>query len=214
MNHIRLAPLLVLLLPFITYAQKPTRQTDNVRSLDSQRGSSNTQMIKGLGADGPDIGLKDKLMLFGQFVGDWVIESQWFLPDGSTPRGKGEVHLGWILNGTAIQDVWTGEVENPPPGFPRIGFGTTIRFFDPKIDAWQIIWVAPVGGVVQRFVARAVGDEIILEGKTTDGRYSERWIWSAITPRSFQWRSLESEDNGKTWKLQQKISARRVGPDK
>ena len=65
--------------------------------------SSNMQMIKGLGADGPDPEFKEKLMLFGQFVGDWEIESEWFLPDGSTPRGKGEIHFEWILNGTAIQ---------------------------------------------------------------------------------------------------------------
>jgi len=39
-------------------------------------GSSIVPTIKGLGADGPDPRLKEKLMLFGQFVGDWHIESQ------------------------------------------------------------------------------------------------------------------------------------------
>jgi len=38
---------------------------------------NNRKMIKGLGADGPDPKLKEKLMLFGQFVGDWEIQSEW-----------------------------------------------------------------------------------------------------------------------------------------
>lgn len=172
--------------------------------------SSNMQMIKGLVTDSADPKLKEKLMLFGQFVGDWEIESQWFLPDGSTPRGKGEIHFGWILNGTAIQDVWSGKVENPPPGFPSTGFGTTIRFYDPAIDALRIIWIAPVGSIIQTFVAQAVGGEIVLEGKTVDGKFPERWILSEITPTSFHWRSVESYDDGKTWRVTQKISARRV----
>jgi len=152
-------------------------------------------------------------MLFGQFVGDWEITSEWYLPDGSMPKGRGEIHFGWILNGTAIQDVWSGRVENPPPGFPSTGFGTTIRFYDPKVDALRIVWIAPVGSVVQTFVAQQVGDEIVLEGETPDGKYPERWILSQITPQSFHWRSVESHDNGKTWLLTQKILARRISPD-
>ena len=35
-------------------------------------------VIKGLGAEGPDSGIKEKLMLFGQFVGDWETEFQAF----------------------------------------------------------------------------------------------------------------------------------------
>jgi hypothetical protein len=167
--------------------------------------------IKGLGASGPDPLLKEKLMLFGKFIGDWEIESRWFLPNGLTPTGKGEIHFGWILNGTAIQDVWSGQIENPPPGFPSTGFGTTIRFYDPELDALRVIWIAPVERVVQTFVARQVGDEIVLEGMTTDGKYPERWILSEITPESFHWRSVESHDDGKSWQITQKVVARRVG---
>jgi len=171
-------------------------------------------MIKGLEADRPDPKLKEKLMLFGQFIGDWEIESRWFLPNGLTPTGKGEIHFGWILNGTAIQDVWSGEIENPPPGFPSTGFGTTIRFYDPTIDALRIVWIAPIGSVIQTFVAHAVGEEIILEGRTVDGKLPERWILSEITPQSFHWRAVESHDDGKTWQLTQKVVARKTGPDK
>lgn len=148
-------------------------------------------------------------MLFGQFVGDWEIDAQYFLPDGTHPKGKGELHVGWILNGRAIQDVWMGHIDNPPAGFPPISFGTTVRFYDPKIDAWHCVWIAPLSGIVQTFVARRVGDEIVLEGKTKDG-YPERWIFSEITPRSFRWRSVESHDNQRTWQLTEEMSIRRT----
>jgi hypothetical protein len=82
--------------------------------------------IKGLGADGPDPNLKEKLMLFGQFVGDWdIIEARYTQADGTEVKVKGEVHFGWILGGTAVQDVWMGCREGSQK---VILFGTTIRF--------------------------------------------------------------------------------------
>jgi len=168
-----------------------------------------TSLLKGLAAERAAPELGDRLQLFGQFVGDWEIDSVWFLPDGSTVRGKGEVHFGWILKGMAIQDVWSGHIANPPPGFPKEGFGTTVRFYDPKINGWQCVWVDPVSNILQTLIARKIGDEIVLETKTREG-YPEHWIYSKITPQSFEWRSVESHDGEKTWKLTQKISARRV----
>ena len=182
--------------------------------LSNAKKSTHHAAIKGLVTESPNPELREKLMLFGQFIGDWEIESEWYLPDGSIPKGKGEIHFGWILNGTAIQDIWSGRVDNPPPGFPSEGFGTTIRFYDPKIDALRIIWIAPVGSIVQTFEARSVGEEIVLEGKTPDGKYPERWILSEIRSQSFSWRSVESHDDGKTWQVTQKVWARRAGPDK
>ncbi|MGA2680202.1 MAG: hypothetical protein ABSF44_00195 [Candidatus Bathyarchaeia archaeon] len=72
--------------------------------------SNNVWTIKGLGADGPDLPLKEKLMLFGQFVGDWEIsEARYIQADGTWVKMRGEVHFGWILGGTAIQDGWAAE---------------------------------------------------------------------------------------------------------
>lgn len=164
-------------------------------------------MIKGLGADGPDPKMREKLMLFGQFVGDWdIVEARYPQSDGTEIMRKGEIHFGWILDGRAVQDVWMTYQENAPQVVPA---GTTIRFYDPKIDAWHSIWIAPKDGVVQTFVARKVDDEIVLEGKTKEG-YPEHWIFSDITPNSFRWRSVESHDNGKTWQLTEEMQVRRT----
>jgi len=167
--------------------------------------SGNTKMIKGLVSEGPDPELKEKLTLFGQFVGDWEIDCQSLQSDGKWIKTKGEVHFGWILNGKALQDVWITRTENPA-GY--VTEGTTLRFYDPNIDAWQCIWIAPARGTVRTFVARQVGDEIVLEGTTKDG-FPERWTYSEIRPRSFRWRATRSHDSGKTWQLTEEMQIRR-----
>jgi hypothetical protein len=166
----------------------------------------NRCVIDGLGADGPNPEMREKLMLFGQFVGDWnILEARYPQPDGTEILRKGEIHFGWILNGSAIQDVWMTHKGKPPRAEPA---GTTIRFYDPKIDAWHVIWISPAQGVVQTFIARKVKDEIVLQGRTKDG-YPERWIFSQIKPDSFRWKAEESHDNEKTWKVTEEMQVQR-----
>jgi len=163
--------------------------------------------IKGLGAEGPDPSLKEKLMLFGQFIGDWdIVKAHYTQSDGTEVKMTGEVHFGWILGGTAIQDVWMGCRE----GSQNTSlFGTTIRFYDSKIDAWRSTWLSPFKGLVQTFIARKVDDEIVLESKTAEG-YPEKWIFSQITSSSFKWHSEETHDNGKTWQLTEEMQIRKA----
>jgi hypothetical protein len=163
-------------------------------------------VIQGLGADGPDPALQEKLMLFGQFVGDWTIEARHPQPDGTEIRNRGTLHMRWILAGRAVQDVWVDLQGDPPREVPA---GTTLRFYDPKIDAWQCIWLSPVQGVVRTFVARKVGDEIVLEGHTADG-HPEHWVFSEITPEAFRWRAEISHKNTKEWQLIEEMRVRRA----
>ncbi len=163
--------------------------------------------IKGLGANGPNPSHKEKLRLFGQFVGDWdIIEDRYWQADGTEIKLKGEVHFGWILGGTAVQDVWSGNQE----GSKKITLhGTTVRFYDPKIDAWRSTWLSPIKGLVRTFIGRRVNDEIVLES-TTPGGYPEKWIFSQITPQSFRWHSEETHDGGKTWLLTEEMQIRKT----
>ncbi len=174
------------------------------------RKSSNTWTIKGLAADGPDPNSEEKLMLFGQFIGDWdIVEARYTQADGTEVKMKGEVHFRWILGGKAIQDVWMGCRKESKK---IILFGTTIRFYDPKINAWRSTWLSPIKGLVQTFIARKVNDEIVLEGKTAED-YPEKWIFSEITPKSFRWHSEETHDGGKTWLFTEEMLIRKVGVD-
>jgi hypothetical protein len=170
---------------------------------------NNLWTIKGLAANGPDPNLKEKMMLFGQFIGDWEIEDHYTKADGTEVNMKGEVHFRWILDGKAIQDVWMG---CPRGSQKNIIFGTTIRFYNPKIEAWYSTWISPIKNIVQTFVARKVNEDIILEGKTAKG-YPLKWIFSQITPNSFRWHSEETQDEGKTWKLTEEMQIKKIGID-
>ena len=177
------------------------------RQQEAAAGPRDTEWaIAGLSAMGPFGSMKDKLALFGQFVGDWdIVEALYSLPVGGEAVRRGEIHFRWILEGRAVQDVWSMIDEKSREMVPA---GTTIRFYDPKIDAWHSVWVSPVQNSVQPFVARKVGEEIVLEGKTKEG-YAERWVFSEITTKSFRWHSEETHDDGKTWLITEQMKVRR-----
>ena len=174
--------------------------------MSNPRPSEESWQIAGLPALGPDPKLAAKLALFGQFVGDWEI-TEWRNQeaDGSWKTGRGELHWRWILEGRAVQDVWA--VIDEDTGQP-VPIGTTVRFYDPRIDAWHSVWISPTNGVVRPFVARQVGDEIVLEGKSARGN-PLHWIFSEITSTSFRWREEELRAPPSGWVMDEEMRIRR-----
>jgi len=152
-------------------------------------------------------------MLFGQFVGDWDVDFTVHGPDGARQTEKAEWHFGWILEGRAIQDVWIvpRREERDKSSPVKSDYGTTIRFYDPAIDAWRVVYVSPLHGDLLTFVARQVGDEPGFPAVRGDGS-PMRWIFSEITGQSFRWRRVVSPDGGKTRRLHKEMCVRRAEP--
>src|SRR5215469_11057665 len=169
---------------------------------------SASEEIRGLEARGPAPELADKMMLFGQFVGDWECDVVLIQRDGSKVNGSCEWHFGWTLQGRAVQDVWIAHYRNAGPSAPDSTYGTTVRWYDPEAATWQILWINPRQSRFHTFRARQAGTEIVLDG--TDTPQPHRWIFSEITPQSFRWRSEDSSDGGRTWTIGQEMSVRRV----
>ncbi len=167
-------------------------------------------VLKGLLASGPHPELADKLQLFGQFIGDWEFDWTDYQPDGTPGQtGKGEIHFAWVLQGRVIQDVWIFRLHKEGhQGLLVDEWGTTIRFYDPGIEAWRISWHGPVNHVVRTLTARPVGNEIWVEGSNPKGQ-PLRWMFSQITSQSFHWSNFVSEDGGQTWHIQQELEAHR-----
>lgn len=162
-------------------------------------------------SDRPDEELAGELDLFGQFVGSWDVSVTNYAPDGSATTIPAEWHFAWALGGRAVQDVWIAPSREARERDGSDGeWGTTVRFYDREIDAWRSTWLGPRHHVVMPFIARRVGDEIVLEGSFEES-VTTRWIFSDITPDSFSWRSVESSDGGETWHLNQEMKARRQG---
>lgn len=168
-----------------------------------------------LHADGPDTERAGKLGLYGQFVGDWETDIITHAPDGARHRGQGEIHFGWVLQGRAIQDVWMiprlDDRRPDAPIMPVAGnwYGTTLRVYDPQLDAWRIFWIDPATSFFCQQIGKAVGPDIVQEGTMESGSRS-RWLFTEITPRSFHWLGEASADNGAAWTLLVEVLARRV----
>lgn len=167
--------------------------------------------IEGLAAAGPHPEFAEKLSLFGQFVGDWdILECRSLKDDGSWSTSRGRLHWRWILEGRAVQDVWTTIDEKTQKSIP---IGTTVRFYNPEIDAWNSVWLSPVQGRVNTFIGRPAGSEIVLEGKNERGN-SIRWIFSEITSDSFRWRGEELRIPPSGWVLYEEMRIRRAQPSR
>lgn len=168
-------------------------------------------MIDALHATAPAPPHEQELMLFGQFVGSWVLDVIYYADDGSIRwRTPGEWHFGWVLEGRAIEDVWMvpPKAQRRPGPEPAGEYGVTLRFYDPRLRAWRSTWHGPVNGYVLPFVARPVSDEIVLERE--ESGVTTRWIFARIRPDSFYWRAVASADGGRTWRLDQEMFATRV----
>ncbi len=164
-------------------------------------------MIATLEARGPHASLGDQARTFDRFVGTWDCDYANFKEDGTIEHAKGEVIFGWVLDGRAVQDVWTW-IEKDSTGERKLG--TTVRFFDPKIGKWRIVWIDPVSYAIKILLGGAVGDRIVLEGTTDDG-VRMRWSFNEIRNDSFIWRGEKSRDTGKTWLLTDEYHLKRRG---
>src|SRR5579871_6415819 len=144
-----------------------------------------------LHADGPDPARVEALQLYGRLVGSWEAEITAHGADGSGHEASGEIHFGWVLQGRAIQDVWMiPRLADRPtaPQFPIAGnwYGTTLRVYDPTIEAWRIFWSDPARNVFRQQIGRARGEDIVQEGKTESSELT-RWSFTKITENSFHW---------------------------
>lgn len=174
-----------------------------------------SNLVAALHADAPAADRVDRLQLYGRFIGDWETDIITHAPDGARHEGQGEIHFGWILQGRAIQDVWMiprlKDRRLDGPILPVAGnwYGTTIRVYDPRIDAWRIFWIDPATMVFRQQIGRARGPDIVQEGTTESGSLS-RWSFTKITPQSFHWLGEESTDSGVSWRLLVEVLARRL----
>ena len=176
------------------------------------RSSSSTLFVQSLISEAAHKDIPGEHRIFAPFIGDWDLIVSWFDEAGKlSRRERGEWHFSWILEGRAIQDIWI-----VPPRAERTArgdlyeYGTSLRFFDAKLKAWQSTWIGPMHGVVGTFTARQIGDRVVLE--TTEGAVPRmRWSFGDIEKDSFTWRNELWTASG--WHIQQTFAAKRSAQD-
>jgi len=193
----------------LTKAALAQTQADGRSNMSDMRLSS---LVDALHADHPAADRADKMGLYGWLIGRWTIDAIYHLNEGTIRRSRGEIHAGWVLEGRALQDVWIVPARDAqradPPG-PGDFYGTTLRVYDPKLDAWHILWSDPLNQVYRQQIGRAHGDDIVQDGTDETGA-PVRWSFTEITPNSFRWLGERSADGGTTFRLLVEFMARRI----
>ena len=167
-----------------------------------------------LSAAGRSHEIPESADLYGWLIGSWDLDVlHYWAVDVSARKLKGEAHFAWVLEGSAVQDVWI-----MPPRSGRAGsldkqmnmYGTTLRAWDPALQAWRITWSNPAGGHFEQQIGRKSGNDIVQIGVRPDGT-TTRWRFTEITGDSFHWLGESLQADGQTWTLEGEFRARRVG---
>ena len=158
-----------------------------------------------LAAPGRSPEIPESADAYGWLVGSWDLDIRvYWAMDVSAQRLKGEAHFGWALEGRAIQDVWimpcladrTANLDK------RMNmYGTTLRVWDPSIQAWRITWINPAGDHREEQIGRWSGKNVVQVGVRPDGTPT-RWMFSDITTNSFHWTGEALNPDGHTWRLE------------
>jgi hypothetical protein len=106
---------------------------------------------------------------------------------------KGELHVSWVLEGRAIQDLSifprrADRGSGPPAHGDR--YATTIRTLDRTLNAWRVYFINPAADETS---AQLIGNDVSMEGKLRDGT-SIRWRYAAITATSFHYAEKLQQD--------------------
>lgn len=138
--------------------------------------------------------------LYGWLIGDWDLTVVHYAGKNLSAQNlQGEVHFMWVLDGRAVQDVWTLR--------PQM-HGTTLRVWDPNLEAWRVTWINPPSNARVDLIGRRNGDDIVQIGVYANGT-PIRWIFSNITNDSFRWTGEALNNDGNTWRLEGEFLATR-----
>ncbi len=88
-------------------------------------------------------------------------------------------------------------------------YGSTMRWYDPTIDAWHIAWFDPSRPLELRQIGRAAGADIVQVGQDPTGVMT-RWRFVDIAASSFRWLGEMSWDRGGAWTQVVAFTARKV----
>ena len=150
--------------------------------------------------------IPDEKNFFGQFVGEWDFEWNDNIGTDAERHIPGEWIFSWVLDGTAIQDVFIcpSRDERLKTSYPDAEYGTTIRIFNPNSQAWDIFYGCT--GEATRLEARKENDTIEL---TEIGSKKMKWIFSDIKENTFCWSRVHWDENDSLWKLGARLYATR-----
>ncbi len=164
-------------------------------------------------APGKSPEIPDAMDAYGWLVGSWDLDVLHYWATDVSARGlKCEVHAEWVLEGRAVQDVWImpRRLERTAQLDRKFNmYGTTLRVWDPTIEAWRITWRNPAGDHHEEQIGRWCGKDVVQVGVRPNGTPT-RWTFREITSTSFHWLGESLAPDGRTWNLEGEFRAMRM----
>jgi len=137
-----------------------------------------------------------EIALFDRLSGTWDVTYDIYDKDGTVRPYHGQVIYSRILNGGALQEIWTSDIHNKVPQ----PYGTTLGFYDSKRERWTAMYVFPAKDYKIIVSGGEVDGRIVLTGRDEDGTI-QRWSIDNIQTDSFLYHFESSHDDGKTWQV-------------
>jgi hypothetical protein len=164
-------------------------------------------LVTALRAAGPHPSLGDHAGVLQRLVGTWDVEYMDVSKDGKEIHRSGELIVGWVMDGRAMEDLWI--VYPAEAGKDREVYAD-LRYFDPKSGTWPAIFVDPQDASFATFKGGAVGDDrIVLDSRDLVAGQTRRWSFNDIRDDSLVFRDDASSDGGKTWALKSEYHMKR-----
>lgn len=132
---------------------------------------------------------------FDRLIGTWDVVYDLYDKDGKIRHVPGQVTYTWILDGGALQEIWSdvdGKTVKP--------YGTTISYLDEKHGRWNETWVYPEAGMTMLVSGSEMDGRMVLTGRDETGAL-QRWTIGAVESDAFVSRFERSQDEGKTWHI-------------
>lgn len=176
---------------------------------DAPATSPRSDMVLALQATGPNPALGDHARVLGRLVGTWDVEYMDISKDGKAIHRSGELLVGWVMDGRAIEDLW---IVYPSGAGKNRELYADVRYFDPKSGTWPAIFIDPQIAAVATFTGGAVGDDrIVLDSQDLAAGQTHRWSFNDMRGDSLVFRDDASSDGGKTWRLESEYHMKRRG---
>ncbi len=164
-------------------------------------------------SDAPRAEFEAAFRPFAPLIGSWDLDVTWYDDEGRPTREtKGEWHFGWALDGRAVADIWITPSRAARATDGDGEWGLTIRLYDPELGAFRSTWMGPKHAVVMTFIGHPGPDSITLEAREPKAAKT-RWIFTEITPDSFQWRNEDEDADGTIIVRQRFVARRSVGEE-
>ena len=155
--------------------------------------------LEALRADGPSADRGTNMDLYGWLIGSWDLMSPGFCRTASNAAGpaNGTSAGRWMAARSRTLDRAAARAWAQGDAAANVNsYGTTLRTYDPRIDAWHIQWTDPVTQTYFTMIGRKEGDTIVQLGKSPDGT-----LIAGASPTSRPTRSVARRLSSDEWPI-------------